>query len=114
MKKISLKSLKRKAIKHYDEMIAWAEKQHKSGQIDSDIMNTCIRQNWSGKYCAFCQRFENCNNCPLEDKKYYDIRYHCCKGFWKKMNDSKTWSSWLKYAKKIRQMIQNLPDEYER
>lgn len=92
--------VKEEALKHYDEMIAWAEKQPKKEKPHRLMMRAVIKQEWHGRYCSYC------NNDILD---FCSCRLHafggCCGGLWCEMNDSSTWEEWVINAKKVRAYI---------
>lgn len=101
MKKYS--KVKKDAIAHYTRMIKWAEKQPKRERPYTKTMEREIGENWWGHYCSYCQSPEyeclELEDCPLgTDEK-------CCKGLWYKMRISKTWGTWVKRAKEVREYI---------
>jgi len=97
------KSIKQKAIEHYDRMIAWAEKQRVNGFPLLTIMFDEIGEHWDGEYCPYCLTYKSCSCCNLDIIS--KATFHCCNGLWSKMYRAKTWKTWIKYAKQVRQYI---------
>lgn len=103
-------SLKQDVLDHYDRMIAWAETQNPRSKVNSDEMRICISEWWYSDDCPLCKTYQNefsedCVKCPVykKSKNYY------CRGTpWIKMDDSKTWKTWLKYAKLEREFLESL------
>ena len=89
------------AIKHYEEMIAWAKTQPPDRCADYAKMYYSIRQNWFGHNCSYCKGYAiaNCKGCPLDDND------SCCHGLWSKMDKSQTWKEWIGYAEKVLEYI---------
>lgn len=89
-----------KAIKHYDEMIEWAERQNQEEHPTPHKMVEGIHQTWGACNCSYCiNYFYACSECDL------GISGNCCDGLWKSMNDSWSWKMWVKYAKEVRLYI---------
>jgi hypothetical protein len=80
-------------------MIAWACKQNKEKFPDKFHMMKDLGEHWGGEYCIYCLKIEWCGDCKLFTNKW------CCNGFWLKMYHAKTWGTWIKYAKLVRQYI---------
>ena len=98
-----LKMLKTKneAIQHYDKMIKWAEKQNKYKIPSVSKMYYEIKTTWAGQHCSYCNIHNTtCFLCELHSKN------SCCDGLWLRMDRSKTWKEWIKYAKKIKRFIE--------
>ena len=98
-------TLKQKALAHYDRMIAWAEKQPTKSYVDPYEMESSIGEHYDGEYCAYCRKHILCSTCDLyaKSKKYGE---HCCGGRWISMSISKTWSTWVKRARRVREYIE--------
>lgn len=88
-------------IQHYHRMISWVEKQPPEDKVVSIIMLGNIGEDWGGKYCTLCKLYNTvytCSSvCPLD----------CCKSgsLWRLVNNSPTWSEWLKHAKNLREFL---------
>lgn len=109
MNKKELKKLQKEALDHYDRMIKWVEEEELNPLNPSDfhIMKACTNENWYGEYCSYCREVRSdCNKCILNDSEYADEWHrNCCSTLWYKMNEAKTWKTWLKYAKLVREYI---------
>ena len=122
IKKKIKKKIKKETLAHYERMIKWAEKQNddECAEFDllSDFMSVEIDETWEGHHCPICKfyyvrnsegisgvSFMGCGDCPLSlsgnDCNYAD-------SFWTKMDDSKSWSEWIIYAKKLYEVIKQL------
>ena len=99
-------TLKLKALAHYDRMIAWAEKQPKRNVVNEDHMEYDIGENWRGGGCVYCTEYFRKAQCSLSDADCEDDSRHCCNGLWDAMNHSKTWLTWVKRARKVREYIE--------
>lgn len=101
-----MKRLYRKSIAHYDKMIEWAEKQKPKKTTNRKEMESEIDESWFAFDCDFCNKYNNggfCSTeCPLTKNGCYS---GCCNGLWQKMNSSKTWGTFVKRAKKVREYI---------
>ncbi|MFA5377412.1 MAG: hypothetical protein WC455_16795 [Dehalococcoidia bacterium] len=99
-------TLKQKALAHYDRMIAWAEKQPETRCQDIEEMEDAIGENYDADYCVYCQSCENtCHVCKLYGKsKRYG--HHCCGNLWPAMSNTKTWGTWVKRARRVREYIE--------
>jgi predicted amidophosphoribosyltransferase len=96
-----MKRIQQQAIEHYDRMIAWAEKQPARDHADFSKMEIEIHEDYYSEDCVYCQKFiYKCRICPLGN----EIE-QCCNELWFKMDDAKTWRTWLKYARLVRQYI---------
>lgn len=99
------KSLKQQALDHYDKMIAWVETKSKIYHVRSISMENKIGEWWNGNSCSYCNEFRtNLKECPLNSLKDYE-NCSCCNDLWLKMHNAKTWKTWLKYAKLVREYI---------
>jgi len=94
------KQLQKEALAHYDRMIAWAEKQPKRGKPSHVKMASYIGE-WAGPAkCSYCVEYGyDCLQCPLGPTV-------CCGKLYGKMIDAKTWGTWVKRAKLVRQYIE--------
>ena len=110
MDKEELVNLRDSAVRHYDRMIAYAEKVSKeiSPTIHADHlrMNREIGEHWGPHYCGYCEShrggfIRGCFACPLNSK----VSLSCCNGLHAEMCDAKTWEEWLPLAKEVRQYI---------
>lgn len=102
--------LKIRALTHYNKMIRWAEKQSKRKRADCDVMLDEIGEHWHGDFRPYCERMglKFCENgCPLYGKEKTAGGEHCCNGLWQSMNQSKTWGTRTKRAKKVREYIES-------
>lgn len=111
------KSIKRLAIEHYDRMIEHVENNYKKKENTSSYWLTeDIRETWSGRDCAYCKKymtvdvrqsgtFITCGKCKLSAYPRKKTSRNCCNGLWAKMSLSRTWGTWLKYAKLAREYI---------
>lgn len=108
------KSVKQKAIEHYERMIEWVKKRPKRNIPDSFSMELDIGESWYGEYCSYCEKYydyecededeyEGCPKCPLSNSGKRG--FTCCDGLWKKMDEAKTWGTWIKYAEKTLEYI---------
>jgi hypothetical protein len=92
-----------RAIRHYDRMIKWAEKQNPDFGPDYDIMYEKIGENWYANSCTYCAKAHNdCILCKLNGSA---ASYHCCNGLWRKMSSCYTWKEWIEGAKEVREHI---------
>ena len=96
-------------LRHYDRMIAWAETQHGDARVHIKEMTNAIVEGWHSHDCPVCEENIGKNPCPL--RLYNDICYGtaCCGTLWCNMNESYTWSDWIKAAKKVRAFIKRTP-----
>ena len=94
------KQIKAKSLKHYDKMIAWAEQQKPREYPCLIIMDGAIKEGWYSKDCPHCNNYR-CYDCPLDK-----MGITCCNGLWRKMENAQTWKTWIKYAKQVRQYIE--------
>ncbi len=102
---------KAKALRHYDRMIEWAEKQKPmtsllySKGVGWRKMEDGLGEAWGSENCSYCVRYESvgCSSCPLEGSSATD--YSCCEALYNSMNKSKTWKTWVKNAKLVREYI---------
>ena len=111
------KSIKLLAIKHYDRMIEDVENNYKKKEnTSSDRLTKDIGETWGGRDCVYCQKyltvvvgqfgiFTTCGECKLSTYPRKKTSHNCCNGLWVKMESSGTWSTWLKYAKLVREYI---------
>lgn len=123
----SLKELlKKESLAHYKRMITWVKTQPETDKPREYIMDASIKETWHGDNCAYCSRYSSyskCTNqrlfpnfpdgtvdaCPLRPKEdLFDgdtesdnESLYCCGGLWQEMHSSKTWKTWLSYARKI-------------
>jgi hypothetical protein len=97
--------LREKALKHYDDMIQWAETRYFYESVSNYLMIDAIGQEWRGVDCSYCQNFNgDCSRCPLSPgEPFYSKR--CCNGLWLKMQYSITWGEWVRNAKLVREFI---------
>ena len=106
--------LKKLTLKKYNEMIEWANTQKKTRYPYESLMEDEIKKGWHGDDCPYCMKYydvdpsdddiEPCRECPLNVHKHkYSVS--CCKGLWKKMDEARTWKSWIKYAEKIVEFV---------
>lgn len=100
---------KESAIKHYENMIAWAEKQnHKSGfnwHNDVKKMLEEIGEAAGSNSCPYCQKYYMiCGNCELYEE--HSILFGCCGGLYYKMTESKSWKEFIKGLKMIKSYIE--------
>jgi len=108
-----MKKIQKQAIKHYDEMIKYVEKQKPNQFPDCCQMEDAIEMDWYVEYCPYCEKYlikeESCERCPLtaELAEYQDGSSNCCKNLWDRMSYARSWKTWLKYARLIRQYIIN-------
>lgn len=92
-----------RAIRHYNRMIEWAEKQNPDFGPDCDIMYEEIGESWYSGSCTYCLKAVGCcKQCKL---KGGSIQPTCCNGLWRKMSSSCTWREWIEEAKKVREYI---------
>lgn len=105
-------SMKKQALKHYDTMIkivsSWED------EIKTLPPRWHHAVDWYGDKCPYCKKYNraftrepfetDCGECPLTKKPKSEK--NCCNRLWVKMNTSKTWNEWLKYAKKIKEYIE--------
>jgi len=105
--------IKKKAIAHYEKMIKWAKLQNGNAITDHFFMFETLGEFWQGHFCSYCQEYlkgdlfcSYCSICPLT-KNNLNTKY-CCYGLWHKMNHSKTWKEWIKYAEKILKLIKKM------
>lgn len=99
-----------RSISHQDRMIDWVEIQPLSDEPSESDMEKAIKENWSGLYCALCNLYFTCKNCPLnisgqncfDDDSLYSL-----------MNQSKDWEHWLYYARKLRIILQRLYEKLD-
>jgi len=101
---------KTKALKHYDRMIKWAEKQKPRERLSFNFkgyhrMQKELGEHWGGVYCPYCTNLKETGNrlCPLTKNNCFG--FNCCEGLWGKMRGSKTWGTWVKRAKLVREYI---------
>ena len=96
---------KQKALDHYDRMIAWAEKQKPNEYADFEKMKYYIDEVPGVNDCDYCKKYiyKWCRNCEL----YGENNSGCCNGLHGKMCNSKTWKTWIKRAKKVREYIKD-------
>ena len=102
-----MNTTKQKALDHYDRMIAWAEKQPKNDfRPLMHIMKNSLGEDYGGLDCPYCR--ENYNaGCKCKLYTIKTDRHHCCAGLWQKMCNAKTWKTWIKRAKKVREYIKD-------
>jgi hypothetical protein len=105
-------TLKQKALAHYDRMIEWAEKQPKRVRVDEFSMFSDIGEGWDSDNCPYCDAHNamcfGCEMNPLKTKattKIYGSMF-CCGALWSEMNESSTWGTWVKRARKVREYIE--------
>jgi hypothetical protein len=101
-------SVKQKAIKHYQRMIAWAEKQPPREKASFMVMDDSISESYGSINCAYCIKYKCCCQlgCPLYRRPKNLYLSVCCNGLWSKMFRSKTWGTWVKRAKKVLEYIE--------
>jgi len=100
-----MKKIKKDALAHYDRMIAWAEKQPPRKSCLGNDMSEQIGENHGPGYCSYCgKNYTDCQKCELW--KPHKKLFECCNGLWQKMHDSKTWGTWVKRARRVRQYIE--------
>lgn len=101
------KSIKQKALEHYDRMISCAEKLIPN-MTDYLRMEFLIHESWFGDNCPYCTVYQinECENCPLTVDEYDDLSANCCDGLWLSMSKSRTWTTWIKRAKLVRQYVE--------
>lgn len=99
--------LQRKALAHYDTLIEIGEflvRINPKGIADRFKFEVVFGTSWDGEFCSYCDTYytdDGCfEDCPLGKNE------SCCNGLWSKLSTSKTWESWLAYARKIRQYIE--------
>lgn len=105
------KSIKQKAIEHYDRIIEYAE-----NSIEKDADEMCNRMFWEihesigAQFCSYCKKHsfslilnEACHNCELNVKSC--PFFGCCNGLYSKMSESETTEDFIRYAKLVRQYI---------
>ena len=107
------KSVKQRAIEHYDRMIDFA-RNYKCGNDALFMRMNMIREineAPNSKNCPYCQiskldelpLYEGCIKCKLY--KGDGIKFNCCDGLYEKMYESKTVKTWIKRAEAVRQYI---------
>ena len=109
---------KKDAIAHYKRMIKWAKTQPQRGEWpEYDVMSDNIHEDWYALHCSYCAKFMSheddvynpCYLCPLslfKEKSFpIDEGKICCNGLWAKINEAKTWSTWIKRAEKVLEYI---------
>jgi hypothetical protein len=105
-----MKRIQKKALAHYDRMIKWAEKQPLGGHADNS-MHYELGESEYGEDCSYCKKYYQIGGCLLNSndrEKPCSIPWytnHCCNGLWDKMESAKTWGTWIKYAKQVRDYI---------
>jgi hypothetical protein len=101
-KEVKMPVVQRKAIDHYDRMIAWAKTQKPRTYPNINLMLSEIKEDWTYTSCSYCLKYPTpgCNECPLsrEDAS-------CCYGLWYEMISAKTWKTWIKRAEFVREYI---------
>ena len=95
--------MKRKAIAHYKRMIKWAKTQNPRARADIVKMSYELKDCWSSDECVYCEEYIFCGECPLASPNW-EIE-GCCGGLWDKMDDARTWKTWIKYAEQVLEYI---------
>lgn len=102
----TLTRLQKSAISHYDTMIIFAENQPGRNVPSLYYMLRQIGKTWKSDSCPYCKKYKDiCDNCFLGTSNGILNELGCCGGLWNKMNAAKTWKTWVKYAKLIREYI---------
>lgn len=116
-------SVKTESLKHYDDMMAWVDKQVKPsdkftwmGLISRMLKD--INQLWNGKYCSYCgaHRGEGgCSVCSLHNGKPDEDGYYgsdgCCDGLWSRIGGSKRWTELYEELKNVKNYIEQYGEE---
>jgi len=96
-------TIKQKSLDHYDRMIAWAGKQKPNEYADLKKMKYYINEVPGAMDCTYCQKYKWCWGCELRGVSGSG----CCNGLYDKMCNAKTWKTWIKRAKKVREYIKD-------
>ena len=106
------KKYQKHALKKYDKMIAWAEKQPAKDNVDYGLMENEIDIAWFAGDCSYCKFYLFTDEgerevCPLQGMKTICCTGDNCCGYkWGIMNQSTTWGTWIKKAKSVRKYIE--------
>ncbi len=100
-----MSSLKRRALAHYDRMIAWAEQQDPDDFKLITTMVNAIGEVWGQGDCSYCSRYydrerASCGDCPLLSHS------GCCGERWSAMHGARTWGAWVTAARAVRAYIE--------
>jgi predicted RecB family nuclease len=106
-----MKQYKKDAIKHYETMLAWAERQPADEYVHPSNMEEEISTSWTSRYCPYCKfwdgcsstRHENCELAVIPKNREADIR--CCNGLWDVLTIPQTWGEWVVAVKKVLKYI---------
>ena len=107
------KTVKQKAIEHYERMIEYAKKyESQDAQLMISEMMDDIKECTGRRDCSYCIKnqfnilFTNeaCGKCKLNVKTKNDD-FNCCNGLYLKMTESKTTKTWIARAEKVKQYI---------
>jgi hypothetical protein len=110
---MNMKRVKDEAIRHYNRMIAWAEKQPPYEFPNSLKMKKKLGESWYGYDCPFCNALRKgdgtaeCEECPLY------LAGKACQNLtspWAVMAIAETWEDWIQEAKRLRDVIRALPE----
>lgn len=109
MKKFSKRQLMalEKSIKHWERMLAQAEKQSPLNRPSESLFKELIEESWRGEDCPLCNLYSDnqCISCPL-----YLSGFWCesRNSPWKKVDRSVTWKQWIKNAEKFIKIMKKI------
>lgn len=108
---MNLQEAVEKTIRHWERMTAWVFQCNPEDRVDAEKMELALGESWYAKNCALCQyvhenyrQDEDCSECMLAQKCINPSSP------WYKLNYSKTWRAWQKYAYILLTHLRSLKD----
>ena len=103
----------KKAIWHWNRMIAWVKEQDPYEVPCDAFMRKHIHQDWYAKSCSFCEVClvddgdeHDCSECPIRVAGFLSCMTSRSK--WARVQDSSTWDEWLKYANEMLELLKKV------
>jgi hypothetical protein len=102
-----MKTMKQKALEHYHWMMILAGLQDPDTEPNYIIMSVDIEEDWRSDSCIYCNTHpgDDCTDMNDQSCELGDNVDDCCDGLWVEMDDSETWSEWIKNAWAVHQYI---------
>ena len=117
-------SFLKKAVDHYDRMIAWAKTRPENEMVFRKRMRNAIKEDWYGEYCPMCLSVQgDCSECCLSGEfrleHFREVRAFlllewiretrsCCGMRGEYMSNANTWGQWIPRARIVRDHIERV------
>lgn len=105
-----------RSIKHWEDMIAWVEKQPKEDKASMFAMGRGINQDWSADDCALCLLSDELaliceDGCPLAIV-FGRCNHRQPNNAWGSVASSDNWEKWLVNAKQMLEQLLKAKSEW--